>query len=127
MNEQQQVKEWMQLAGQDTPDKPTIPPPGVRELRVNLIQEDLLELDIALNDRDLVETADALADLLYVVLGTAVACGIDLGPVFAEVHRSNLSKFIDGHRREDGKWCKGPSYSPANLRPIIERQMKGEQ
>lgn len=66
--------------------------------------------------------ADATADLRVVVTGTDAAMGIDGEPIDQEVHRSNMSKFIDGHRRADGKWIKGPSYSPANLAPIIEGQ-----
>lgn len=73
--------------------------------------------------------SDGLADSLYVILGTAIACGIDLEPIFNEVHRSNMSKFIDGWKDQDGKWIKGPSYSSANLRPIIESQIikKGDK
>ncbi len=72
---------------------------------------------------NIVELADGLADLHYVAYcGTALAFGLDMEPIFQEVHRSNMSKFIDGHKREDGKWIKGPSYSPANLLPIIESQ-----
>jgi predicted HAD superfamily Cof-like phosphohydrolase len=117
--EQQQVCEFMKLAGQETPDNPTHIDLGKKGLRSTLIREELEEYEYALS---MVEIADAIADLLYVVIGTAVAHGIDIDPVFQEVHRSNMSKFIDGHRREDGKWVKGPSYSPANIAPILERQ-----
>lgn len=65
---------------------------------------------------------DATLDLKVVVIGTGVAMGVDLEPGWEEVHRSNMSKFIDGYKREDGKWIKGPSYSPANLGPILEAQ-----
>jgi predicted HAD superfamily Cof-like phosphohydrolase len=122
--EQEQVREWMLKADQDCPVKPKLPEESVAKLRYHLIQEELDEFDEADNKEEIVEVADALADLMYVVLGTAVAYGIDLEPLFQEVHRSNMSKFIDGHRREDGKWIKGPSYSPANLQPIIEAQSK---
>ena len=71
----------------------------------------------------LVEAYDAVLDLMVVVIGTGVAMGTDLQPGWDEVHASNLTKFIDGHRRYDGKWVKGPSYRPANLRPIIEAQL----
>jgi|SRR5271165_4477122 len=120
--EQEQVKEWMKLAGQDCPEKPIENlPDKVHNLRWDLISEEMDELE---NACDLVAVADALGDLMYVILGYAVAHGIDLEPIFQEVHRSNMSKFIDGHRRENGKWIKGPSYSPANLQPIIEAQSK---
>ena len=53
-----------------------------------------------------------MADLLYVVYGTAVSYGIDMDPVFREVHRSNMSK-VGGYKRDDGKWVKPATYSPA--------------
>jgi predicted HAD superfamily Cof-like phosphohydrolase len=120
--EQKQVAEFMRLAGQEVKGRPEIPSEKTSELRMRLLYEELAEMDIAFLSRDLTETADALGDLLYVLLGAAVACGIDLEPIFQEVHRSNMSKFIDGHRDPGGKWIKGPSYSPANLKPILDIQ-----
>ena len=95
--------------------------PETRALRVRLIQEEFDELRHALHQSDLVGIAKELADLLYVVYGTAVSSGIDLEPVFREVHRSNMSK-INGHKRADGKWIKPPDYSPARLEPILDQQ-----
>jgi len=68
--------------------------------------------------------AKELADLLYVVYGTAVSYGLDMDPVFREVHRSNLSK-VGGYKREDGKWVKPPTYSPADVKPLLARQVSG--
>ncbi len=62
-----------------------------------------------------------MADLLYVVYGTAVSYGIDMDPVFREVHRSNMSK-VGGYKREDGKWVKPATYSPARIEPIVAEQ-----
>ena len=76
-----------------------------RELRVKLIQEEFDELKEALATEDLSSIAKEMADLLYVVYGTAVSYGIDMDPVFREVHRSNMSK-VGGYKREDGKWVK---------------------
>lgn len=112
----------MLRAGQEVPVKPKIASVDVANLRINLIEEELSEMAESIGAADIVGIADAIGDLLYVVIGAACAYGIDLDPVFKEIHRSNLSKFIDGHRREDGKWKKGPSYSPANLKPILESQ-----
>jgi NTP pyrophosphatase (non-canonical NTP hydrolase) len=106
------------LAGQATPSEPTESTDDVRRLRHALIREELEEYWCA---RDIVEIADAIGDMLYVVLGAAVSHGLDIEPIFEEIHRSNMTKFIDGHRAENGKWIKGPSYSPANLGPIIDR------
>lgn len=135
MTEQQQVTEFMRAAGQDCPEYLTAPTAEVAHLRYSLIHEELNELYEALgfptkagdkfhfvNEPDAVLTADAIADLLYVVLGTATAIGLDITPIFQEVHRSNMTKFIDGHRRADGKWIKGPSYEPANIQPILALQ-----
>jgi predicted HAD superfamily Cof-like phosphohydrolase len=123
--EQQQVKAFMLQAEQDCPDKPVIPPLDIQALRLKIIQEELDELDSAFADKNLVEVADAIADLLVVVIGTAIACGINIEPIWTEVMNSNMSKFIDGHKREDGKWIKGPSCIPANIKPLIQEQIEG--
>jgi predicted HAD superfamily Cof-like phosphohydrolase len=100
---------------------PTVPDAATCALRVRLIQEEFDELCEALTQRDVEAVAKELADLLYVVYGTAVSCGIDMAPVFREVHRSNMSK-VGGHKRADGKWIKPPDYSPARLQPILAAQ-----
>ncbi|TAJ23854.1 MAG: hypothetical protein EPO64_10435 [Nitrospirae bacterium] len=100
---------------------PSVPDEATTSLRVRLIQEEFEELQEALAGHDTAAMAKELADLLYVVYGTAVSCGIDMKPVFQEVHRSNMSK-VGGHKRADGKWVKPPSYSPANITPILAAQ-----
>ena len=123
--EQEMVREFMLKAGQECPLYPsTEPTEWVKHLRYKLIREELKEFHQAQCDCDRIAIADAIGDLLVVVLGAAVAYGFDIEPIFNEIHRSNMSKFIDGYMREDGKWIKGPSYSPANLQPIIMAQMK---
>jgi predicted HAD superfamily Cof-like phosphohydrolase len=94
-----------------------------KHLRVRLIQEEFDELKEAMASGNLAEVAKELADLLYVTYGTAVSYGIDMEPVFREVHRSNLSK-IGGHKRADGKWVKPPTYSPADIDSIVNGQRK---
>lgn len=96
-----------------------------RELRVKLIQEEFDELKEALASKDLASIAKEMADLLYVVYGTAVSYGIDMDPVFREVHRSNMSK-VGGYKREDGKWVKPATYSPASIQPIVLAQRFAE-
>src|SRR5713101_2625734 len=100
---------------------PAVPDAATCAPRVSLIQEEFAELREALAQRDVEAVAKELADLLYVVYGTAVSCGLDMTPVFREVHRSNMSK-VGGHKRADGKWVKPPSYSPAHLRPMLAAQ-----
>lgn len=117
------VKQFMQLAGQECPSQPCIPSDTVQALRVRLHEEEAIdELCKAFLNEDIVEIADSIADSLVVVLGTAVACGIDIEPIFNEVMRSNMTKFIDGYRAPNGKWIKGPSYTPANIKPLLEQQ-----
>lgn len=100
-------------------DEPT------RALRIRLMQEEFEELKEAMAKEDLPSVAKEMADLLYVVYGTAVSYGMDMDPVFGEVHRSNMSK-VGGYKREDGKWIKPASYSPAHIAPILEEQKAGE-
>lgn len=95
-------------------------------LRKNLINEEAAEFCKASDDGDVVGIADALADLLYVVYGAAITYGIDIEPVFAEVHRSNMSKLWDGpngpevrKRPEDGKVLKPSTYSPADIKKTL--------
>jgi predicted HAD superfamily Cof-like phosphohydrolase len=120
-NEQQMVAEFHRTFDILTEESPTVPDAATRMLRVRLISEESDELRRALEQQDLVGIAKELADLLYVVYGTGVSCGIDLEPVFREVHRSNMSK-VNGHKRADGKWVKPPDYSPARLQPILAEQ-----
>lgn len=93
----------------------------IKQLRVRLIQEEFDELKESMATGNLASVAKEMADLLYVIYGTAVSYGIDMKPVFQEVHRSNLSK-VGGYKRADGKWMKPPTYSPAMLEPILEAQ-----
>lgn len=106
-------------------------PPQVRELRIRLIQEEMEEYADAARRGDLVAVADALTDLLYVVLGAMVAHGLQdvAEALFAEVHRSNMSKAgPDGLplRREDGKILKPPTYSPPDLVSILKPWLEGQ-
>jgi predicted HAD superfamily Cof-like phosphohydrolase len=92
-----------------------------RALRIRLIHEEFEELKEAMAKNDLAGIAKEMADLLYVVYGTAVSYGIDMDSVFREVHRSNMSK-VGGYKREDGKWVKPATYSPAAIEPILAEQ-----
>ncbi len=100
---------------------PTVADARTRGLRVTLIQEEFDELKEALAAEDLSSIAKEMADLLYVIYGTAVSYGIDMDSVFREVHRSNMSK-LGGYKRGDGKWVKPATYSPARIEPILAEQ-----
>ena len=115
---QEQVREFHEKFGVLIGTSPAMPDEATKRLRYELVKEEAIELFVALDKDDLIGTADALADLLYVVFGTAVSFGIDIEKVFNEVHRSNMTKvWPDGtvHYSESGKVVKPPSYSPANI------------
>jgi predicted HAD superfamily Cof-like phosphohydrolase len=120
-DEQRMVEEFHRRFDILVHSTPAAPDDATTDLRTRLIQEEFLELQEALAHRDLSAIAKELADLLYVVYGTAVSCGLDMEPVFQEVHRSNMSK-VGGHKRADGKWVKPPGYSPACIQPILAAQ-----
>lgn len=111
-------------------DRPTVDiPDRIKQLRVKLLAEESEELRAAIAADAIVEIADALADLLYVVYGTAVVYGIPIDEVFAEVHRSNMSKLgPDGTPiyRDDGKVQKGADFTAPNLEAILARLMTEE-
>lgn len=101
---------------------PTLVDNDVNILRLRLIKEEVNELEEAIAEKDLAKIADAIADTLYVVYGTAISFGIDMEPISEEVQRSNMTK-VGGHKDEYGKWIKPDTYSPANLVPILVNQM----
>ena len=116
------VGDFMEAFGQDVQFEPTWPDFNTRELRLELIAEELDELSDAVADRDMVQIADALTDLLYVVYGAGHTFGIDLDECFQEVHASNMSKLGENGKpihREDGKVMKGPGYFEPDLESIL--------
>ncbi len=124
MNEaQKMVKEFHEQFDIHVAPIPSAPDEATQILRNRLIQEEFEEFQEAMQQKGLPDMAKELADLLYVVYGTAVSLGIDMEPVFKEVHRSNMSK-VGGYKREDGKWVKPATYSPANIAPILEGQAR---
>ena len=118
---QQMVQEFHEQFDIHIAATPSVPDEATQILRNRLITEEFEEFKEAMLTKDLPAMAKELADLLYVVYGTAVSLGIDMEPIFKEVHRSNMSK-VGGYKREDGKWVKPPTYSPASLNKILEAQ-----
>ncbi len=95
-------------------------------LRFNLMDEENKEYFEAANNNDLVEVADALGDMLYILCGTILEHGMQhkIEEVFEEIQRSNMSKLgADGKPiyREDGKVLKGPNYSKPNIESILDK------
>jgi len=116
----EKVAEFMNAFGQTVETEPTWT--SVSELRYDLIDEELKELRRALIERDIVEVADALTDLLYVVYGAGHSFGIDLNKCFDEVHSSNMTKLGPEGKpiyREDGKVMKGPGYRAPDLKTLL--------
>lgn len=96
------------------------------ELRFNLMDEENKEYLEAANDGDLVEVADALGDMLYILCGTILEHGMQykIEEVFEEIQRSNMSKLgSDGNPiyREDGKVLKGPNYFKPNIQGVLDK------
>src|SRR5690606_11390788 len=97
------------------------------KLRLELIREEYSELIDALHQSDIVETAHALGDMVYVIYGMALEFGIPLDKVVEEIHRSNMSKLgIDGKPiyREDGKVLKGPGYFPPRIQDVLDNSSR---
>ncbi|CAB4162896.1 Phosphoribosyl-ATP pyrophosphohydrolase-like [uncultured Caudovirales phage] len=101
---------------------PVLPNKNERDLRKNLLAEEYNEYLDGEEANDIVEIADALADIIYIACGTAVSYGIPLDKIFDEVHRSNMAKLVDGKvlRREDGKVIKPAGWQAPNIEKIIE-------
>ena len=115
--------DFMNSFGQEVLTEPTLPSAHLAKLRLELIREEFEELTVATNAMDIVEIADALTDILYVVYGAGHAFGIDLDECYHEVHRSNMSKLGEDGKpiyREDGKILKGPDYFHPNLKDILD-------
>jgi predicted HAD superfamily Cof-like phosphohydrolase len=116
------VKNFMNIYEQEVKTKPSFPSEKIVQLRYDLIKEELDELSAAIKDKDIVEVADALTDLLYVVYGAGHSFGINLDKCFAEVQRSNMSKLDNDGKpiyNENGKVMKGPNYSKPNLKQFL--------
>ena len=118
----QKVKTFMETFGQEVKNKASFGSNKINQLRYNLIKEELDELKQAIDNKDLLEVADALTDILYVTYGAGHAFGIDLDKCFDEVQNSNMSKLgKDGKPiyNEAGKVMKGPNYFKPDLSKFI--------
>jgi predicted HAD superfamily Cof-like phosphohydrolase len=118
----EKVGDFMEAFGQEVLYIPTLPDFNLAALRLDLIEEEVQELRDGFGRSSLLEVADALTDILYVVYGAGHAFGIDLDDCFHEVHRSNMTKLGEDGRplyRDDGKVMKGPNYEEPDLDQFI--------
>ena len=118
----EKVKLFMQTYGQEVKAKANFSDEKTNKLRVDLIKEELEELTKAMDEKDLLEVADALTDILYVTYGAGHAFGINLDKCFDEVQSSNMSKLGEDGKpiyNEAGKVMKGPNYFKPDLSKYI--------
>jgi predicted HAD superfamily Cof-like phosphohydrolase len=117
------VKKFMETYGQEIKNQSDFPSEKIMKLRIDLIQEELDELKVAIKEKNLIEVADALTDILYVTYGAGHSFGLNLDKCFAEVQRSNMSKLDNNGKpifNENGKVMKGPNYFKPNLKEYIK-------
>ena len=122
MSNFEKVGKFMKTFGQEVKNKAGFPNKKILDLRLDLIREELEELKVALNNKDIKEVADALTDILYVTYGAGHAFGIDLDKCFEEVQNSNMSKLDKNGKpiyNENGKVMKGPNYFKPNLSKFV--------
>ena len=118
----EKVRLFMKTYGQEVKDKAEFSDAKTNKLRIDLIKEELEELTQAMNDKNLLEVADALTDILYVTYGAGHAFGIDLDKCLDEVQNSNMSKLGEDGKpiyNESGKVMKGPNYFKPDLLKFI--------
>ena len=121
----EQVQEFHETYGLPVEGAPDLSCEQTKELRINLLAEELDELKEALAENDIVEVLDALIDLQYVLDGAFLSFGLHSvkQAAFDEVHRSNMSKLgEDGkpiRRESDGKVMKGPNYFKPDIAQFI--------
>jgi len=117
------VKTFMETFGQEVKNKPSFSSEKINNLRYELIREELDEFKEALKNKDILEVADALTDILYVTYGAGHAFGIDLDKCFEEVQKSNMSKLDKNNKpiyNESGKIMKGPGYFKPDLTKFVK-------
>ena len=119
----QKVKTFMEMFGQEVKSEASFGSNKINQLRYNLIKEELDELREAIDNKNLLEVADALTDILYVTYGAGHAFGINLDRCFDEVQNSNMSKLDDNGKpiyNDDGKVMKGPKYFKPDLSKFLK-------
>ena len=120
MDYQTDVENFMSAGEQDFPDFMGLES-GQANLYMNLITEEYNETLEAFRDRDIVEVADGLADMVWVIMGMASTLDIPFDDVWNEVKASNMSKFVDGKviKNADGKIMKPDTFFEPDLAKVL--------
>ena len=119
----EKVKKFMTTFGQEVKTNPSFASEKINLLRYELIKEELDEFKLALDNKNLLEVADALTDILYVTYGAGHAFGIDLDKCFDEVQNSNMSKLDKNGKpiyNDMGKVMKGENYFKPDLSKFLK-------
>jgi predicted HAD superfamily Cof-like phosphohydrolase len=120
------VEQFHRAFGVGVELQPTLNTAQIAKLRFSLMKEENEEYFEAFEKGDLVEVADALGDMMYILCGTILSHGMQhiIEEIFEEIQKSNMSKLGEDGKpiyREDGKVIKGPNYSPPQLKAIVEK------
>ena len=91
------------------------------DLYMNLITEEYKETLEAFQNKDMIEVADGLADMVWVIMGMCSSCGINFEKIWEEVKASNMSKFVDGKaiKNEAGKIMKPETYFRPDIKKVL--------
>ena len=119
---QQDVREFHKKFGAKVQDYPGLIPGDLASARDRFHREEVDELDVAMIEENLADIADAIGDAIYFLLGTAVCYGIDMEPVWQEIHKKNMEK-VGGGKRADGKHLKPEGWTPPDIKSIIDKQI----
>ena len=120
-NWQQNVEDFHKKFEQKIGSTPGFSDEDTMKLRIALVEEEFLELKQAYEEKDFPSFVDAIADSIYVLLGTATATGVDLEPIWEEVQKTNMAKAV-GNNRADGKLLKPEGWSPPDIPTLLKKQ-----
>jgi predicted HAD superfamily Cof-like phosphohydrolase len=119
------ILDFHKIFKQKISKKPEVPDIDTVLLRSDLIKEEYTELHIAIMRDDLINIADGITDLIVVLLGTAISYGIDIRPIWNEIHKTNMAK-IGGPIRDDGKILKPTGWKAPEIDRLLKEQKEIE-
>lgn len=120
---QKDVQEFHEKFGVPVKKHPIIPSAARSWLRLSLIREEIDELWEATLNKDLVKIADGITDSIYVLIGMAIEFGIDISPIWDEVHKTNMAK-EGGGKSQEGKILKPDGWVAPDIERLLQEQNK---